>query len=291
MKITKLPSWAGEHFAYFLDLVRIYLGIGLVIKGISFLTGGAAALSAYQGPLASFAAMVPYVHIVGGVLLAFGLLTRVAALAQIPFLLGALFMLHLPQVNTLRGREGVEFSALVLFLLALIFVRGGGPLSIDQRFRRARPTGFQLWVDERSDVFADAVRIYLGIALFIKGMYIVGHREEIFAMVNGPGNLPFWLTAASHYVIPAHFVGGALLALGILTRGAALAQIPLLLGAVFYLFLPGFTGLEMRQSLEFTTLVLFLLSLVAVFGAGKVAIEHPSKVVAYRPNPQAGATV
>lgn len=284
MKIKHLPSWAGEHFAYFLDFVRIYLGIGLVVKGISFLAGGASFLSAYQGPFASLAAAVPYVHIAGGFLLALGLLTRLAALVQIPFLLGALFMLHLPQANTLRGREGVEFSALVLFLLALIAIRGGGPLSIDQRFRRRAARGFQRWVEDRSDVFADAVRIYLGIGLLLKGIYIVNHREAIFAMLNGPGNMPFGLAAAAHYVIPAHLVGGALLALGLLTRGAALAQIPPLIGALFYLFLPGFTGIEMRQSLEFTGLVLFLLSLVAVFGAGRLAIEHPKLV--YRPNLQ-----
>jgi uncharacterized membrane protein YphA (DoxX/SURF4 family) len=108
-------------------------------------------------------------------------------------------------------------------------------------------------------------------------MYIMDHRDEMMAMLNGGQNMSLMMVAAAHYVIPAHFVGGALLICGMLSRWAAVAQIPPLVGAIFYAFLPRFASMEMRQSLEFTTLVLFLLALVTVFGAGRFSMEYAGR--------------
>jgi putative oxidoreductase len=282
MKFKEMPSWAHHHFAYFLDIVRIYLGIGLVVKGISFLTHGGPLLGALNGSWAPLATSVPFIQIVGGLFLAAGIFTRVAAFVLMPVLCGALFLVHWPNLDTLNGREGVEFSGLVLFLLALIFVHGAGPLALGRRMRRREPSSRQLWLDAHTDIFADLIRIYLGAGLFIKGLYIMHHHDQLLAIMNGPGNMPFWLMAAAHYVIPAHFVGGVLLALGLLTRPAAIAQIPPLVAAIFYAFLPGFASLEMRQSFEFTTLVLFLLTMIAVFGEGRLAFQHEREEVGLR---------
>jgi len=83
----------------------------------------------------------------------------------------------------------------------------------------------------------------------------------------------------AHYVIPAHLVGGALLAVGLLTRFAAILQLPILLGAVFYVYAPQvvafrMSSVEPRQSLELAAMVLFLLALVAVFGAGRLSLDN-----------------
>jgi uncharacterized membrane protein YphA (DoxX/SURF4 family) len=69
-------------------------------------------------------------------------------------------------------------------------------------------------------------------------------------------------------------VGGILLALGLLTRWAALAQLPMLFAAAFYVYMPKMLAIEGRQNFEFTSLVLFLVLLTAVFGAGKWSLEH-----------------
>jgi len=63
----------------------------------------------------------------------------------------------------------------------------------------------------------------------------------------------------------------------LLTRIAALAQLPPLLGAIFYAFLPTFSMLEMRQSLEFTALVTFLFALIGVFGPGRLSVENSGR--------------
>src|SRR5688500_9803280 len=102
MKVTELDSWARSHFDYFLDAVRIYLGIGLLFKGISFLTYPGALSAMNVTSLGGLASIVPYVHMVGGSLLAIGLLPRLAALANIPILFVAAFSVHMAQLNTLR---------------------------------------------------------------------------------------------------------------------------------------------------------------------------------------------
>lgn len=277
MKITEMDSWAQNHFDYFLDAVRIYLGVGLLIKGVSLLSQPQM-LDGLQGTvLAPLISVVPYMHIVGGALLAIGIFPRLAALVNIPVLFAATFLIHGRNMGTLAGREGFEFSALVLFLLCLIAVRGAGRLSLAARWRRAPAErvhhSLQRWADEHPDVFADLIRIYLGVGLFVKGFYIYNHSDEIIAMLGG-ANFSIGMMSVAHYVIPAHFAGGVLLVFGLLTRWAAAAQIPPLVGALFYVFLPRFSVLEMRQSLEFTALVLFLLVLVTIFGPGRLSIER-----------------
>ncbi len=140
----RLDAWSDHHRGLFFDLIRIYLGIGLVVKAIWFMRHPEVLtdlLASTGGGWAIPAAVSHYVvmaHLIGGILMAIGLLTRIAALVQIPALVGAVFYVHLPQSMNVLPRQSFEFSALVLFLLILITIRGGGPLSLDAKvFGRA----------------------------------------------------------------------------------------------------------------------------------------------------------
>ena len=278
MNFKQCQAWIQSHQEGSIDLIRIYLGIGLFVKGVFFLIyPGQLALPAESDAFAAIAQAVPYVHIVGGLLLALGLWTRLAALSQIPILLGAVFLVHLPEMAGVAGREGVEFSALVLFLLVMIAVKGAGRLSLSRHWERAPALAappFQKWVDAHSDVFLDLIRAYLGVGLIIKGAYFLEHREQLEQLIDQAGRLQLPLVIASHYVIPAHFAGGFLLAIGLVTRVAALAQLPLLLGALFFVHLPRFATLELRQSLEFSALILFLLVLITARGSGRCSVDY-----------------
>ena len=76
-----------------------------------------------------------------------------------------------------------------------------------------------------------------------------------------------------HYVIIAHLVGGLFLAIGLFTRFAALLQIPVLFGAVF--FVHRAEGLfTTSQNLEFSILVLFLLILIFFYGPGVLSLDR-----------------
>lgn len=278
MTWNHFSTWVETQRRHLLDLVRIYLGMGLLIKGIFYLFNPElAAPSVSPEWMRAAAGIVPYLHICGGALLAVGLLTRFAAILQMPIVFAALSFVHLPQMTLgMEARERVEFSALVLFLLAVIAVAGPGPLSLAERrghrFDLA-PIKFREWSHSHADIFLDAVRIYLGLGLFIKGFYILSHQEQFGRLLENNG-MPIGFLALAHYVIPAHFAGGAMLLLGFATRLGAISQLPLLIGALFYLYLPNFRAIEMRQNLEFTGLVLFLLALTALAGAGRFSLDH-----------------
>jgi len=130
------------------------------------------------------------------------------------------------------------------------------------------------WLESRMDIVIDLVRIYVGVGLFVKGLYFLMHQEELKRLLEGADNLAFAQGAVAHYVIPVHLVGGLLLTIGLLTRLAALAQIPILIGAVFYVWLPHALVIEQRQNLEFSALVLFLLALIVVYGAGRFSVDY-----------------
>jgi len=128
-------DWINTHQEVVLDVIRMYLGVGLFVRGILFITqteGVAALVDLSEFSLAS-AALVHYVtfaHLLGGLMLAAGLLTRIAALIQIPILVGAVFLVHLHD-GLLSADQSLEFSALVLFLLVVVFLFGSGRWSAD----------------------------------------------------------------------------------------------------------------------------------------------------------------
>jgi putative oxidoreductase len=275
MTYDHASTWLRSHRPFIADLIRIYLGIGLLIKGIFFLSHPDS-LSVAAGSLpASAVNIVPYIHIIGGLFLALGLATRVAAVIQIPLVADALFAVHLPRMTGMQMREAFEFSSLTLFLLVLIAIWGGGPLSVDHRLTARREALRRpSWLSDHSDLFMDLIRAYLGIGLFVKGLYILQHEAEFQGLVQNTGSMSIALMAAAHYIIPVHFVGGAMLLFGLATRLAALAQIPLLVGAIFYVYLPRFSTLELRQNLEFTGLVLFLLCILSAYGSGRYSLDY-----------------
>ena len=63
-------------------------------------------------------------------MLALGLLARLAALVQIPVLLGAVFLIHIEE-GLLAPGQSLELAALVLFLLVVFFLFGSGAYSMD----------------------------------------------------------------------------------------------------------------------------------------------------------------
>lgn len=131
------------------------------------------------------------------------------------------------------------------------------------------------WADSRRELWLDCIRVYLGLGLFARGLLLVTNASPGYLEGILSGHHLDWALVAGvlHYVILAHFVGGAFLALGLFTRAAALVQVPVLFGAVFLVHRQD--GLfAMGQSLEFSALVLFLLCVLTVSGAGKFSLDH-----------------
>lgn len=129
------------HRDLVLDALRVYLGTGLFFRGLALLVteGGLQQLVGTTEPglgLAGLSVYVTAAHLVGGALLAVGLYTRLAALIQLPILVGAVVLVHWHD-GLLSADQSLEFSALVLFLLVLVCAFGSGRWSLDARWGRA----------------------------------------------------------------------------------------------------------------------------------------------------------
>src|SRR5262245_25217752 len=100
------------------DLIRIYLGVGLAVRGILFLMDPSfigQMLSSRDAPdLAP--RLIALGHMAGGALLGVGLFTRWAAAVQVFPVLGAVVLLHAREDLASRN-QSFEFSALVLVML------------------------------------------------------------------------------------------------------------------------------------------------------------------------------
>jgi uncharacterized membrane protein YphA (DoxX/SURF4 family) len=130
-----LSQWLNDNRDMCIEALRIYLGLGLVLKGVLFITNkqlAAEYVSQLYFPFFNFLLihLIVIVHIAGGIFLAIGFLTRIAALVQVPILLGAIFFIHWHQ-DLFDANENLEFVLLVLFLLLVFVGYGGGRLSVD----------------------------------------------------------------------------------------------------------------------------------------------------------------
>ena len=135
-----------------------------------------------------------------------------------------------------------------------------------------RPKEFVAWLDEHRDWCFDLLRAYLGIGLLVKGVLFASDPNLLPSLMEG-GRLQGVPVILTHYVVLAHLGGGLMMAIGLLTRLAALVQMPILIGAVFFVHLQG--GLfAQSQNLEFSLLVLLLLVVIAAHGSGRWSADH-----------------
>jgi putative oxidoreductase len=122
------------------DLIRIYLGVGLGVRGILFLMDPTwIGHMLNKGDNSLWPHVIAIGHLVGGALLAVGLFTRLAAAVQVFPVLGAVVMLHLRD-DLASGNQSLEFSALVLVMLVFFAFFGAGEWSLDHQRQTHRTT-------------------------------------------------------------------------------------------------------------------------------------------------------
>jgi len=134
--LHRLEFWGERHHPRWMDIVRIALGMFLVYKAVDFLNNMSdlVGLMSKNTSFGSFAYIlaghyVVFAHLLGGILLIFGVLTRFACLIQIPVLIGAIFFVSTNQ-EMLRPYSELFLSIIVLLLLVYFLIAGNGPLSV-----------------------------------------------------------------------------------------------------------------------------------------------------------------
>jgi putative oxidoreductase len=125
--------------------LRLVLGVVFLAHGSQKMLGwfggfgfhATMALFTHMGMPAPLALLIICTEFFGGLGLVLGLLTRIASLGVAGLMIGAIFMVHLPNgffMNWMGNQkgEGVEYHLLVLAMAAALLLRGGGAFSLDR---------------------------------------------------------------------------------------------------------------------------------------------------------------
>jgi putative oxidoreductase len=129
------------------------------------------------------------------------------------------------------------------------------------------------WGDAHHPKVLDIIRILLGLFLVVKGISFLNNsaylRDVIIEneAINQPQEL---ITAIIYYVTYVHLVGGSLICLGLFTRLSCIFQIPVLLGAVFFVHI---MHSWVNSELWLSILVLGLVVLFTVMGSGPISLD------------------
>jgi putative oxidoreductase len=134
----KIEVWGDNHHPKILDVIRIALGVFLLLKGIAFMENSNYLKDLIENQtivnispdlLMAIVYYVTFVHLVGGILISLGILTRLSCILQIPVVLAAVLLSNIfqDQINAMAWP-----SVTALALLCLFTIIGSGPLSLDK---------------------------------------------------------------------------------------------------------------------------------------------------------------
>jgi len=128
-----------------LTLTRLVLGVVFFAHGAQKMLGwfggfgfhATMGFFTHMGMPAALAFLIISTEFFGGLGLIVGLLTRIAALGITGLMLGAIFMVHLPNgffMNWMGNQkgEGFEYHLLAIGLAVALLVRGAGAFSLDR---------------------------------------------------------------------------------------------------------------------------------------------------------------
>lgn len=131
------------------------------------------------------------------------------------------------------------------------------------------------WGDTHHAKWLDIARIALGLLILSKGLEFISDTEAQIAWITRNNTFGFsgmLVLALIHVIAFAHLAGGILIILGLVTRFAVVVQIPILIGAVFFVNLTrGFSLLNSELWISVT--VLLLLIVFWVVGSGPYSVD------------------
>ena len=129
---------------------------------------------------------------------------------------------------------------------------------------------------KNADGVLAVLRTFLGVILLWKAYEFVMDRGMLMEIVADAGDWCFAPVIWVHYIICAHFFGGVCLLFGAVTRFACIIQLPILLGAVFYVHLPALMQLgEIPNIVEMNMAIvtLVLLCFYSIRGSGTHSLD------------------
>ena len=128
------------------------------------------------------------------------------------------------------------------------------------------------WQDTYPVLFL-MLRVLLGMTLVIRGIYFLISIEPLYFLIKESSLSGLNMSMAlALFVCWVHTLGGTFIILGLLTRISVWAQIPIILGAIFFINVnSGYPDFILA------VVVLILLIVFAFAGAGKFSMDHYAK--------------
>lgn len=134
--VKGLNKWANAHSTFWFDAFRIALGIFLIYKGGYFISNNRdfedliSPASNFMGGMLTFH-YIAAAHIMGGIMIVFGLLTRWALIAQLPILAGAVLINFIGEMNI----NNLILALITLGVSIFYTIYGSGKHSADYYFK------------------------------------------------------------------------------------------------------------------------------------------------------------
>lgn len=138
------------------------------------------------------------------------------------------------------------------------------------------PGQISAWDDKYPFLFL-ILRVVLGVILTLRGIFFITSIEPLFHLIKNSSlnELNMNMTLAL-FICWAHLLGGTFIILGFLTRIAAWAQVPILIGATILINLNSSLSNHYSE-LPLSIFVLFLSIWFAVAGAGRISMDSYAK--------------
>ena len=135
--VKNLNKWANAHTSYSLDMLRIALGVFLIAKGCAFIINKQYLHEIILNSMQNFGSemlLIHYIasaHMMGGIMIIFGLLTRWAIWVQLPILIGAIAVNFMGTFNT----QNFILASIALIVCVFFLFFGSGKHSADYYFK------------------------------------------------------------------------------------------------------------------------------------------------------------
>jgi uncharacterized membrane protein YphA (DoxX/SURF4 family) len=128
------------------------------------------------------------------------------------------------------------------------------------------------WSNKHHPKWLVVLRVVLGLCLFFKGFGFIQNSVELTSFFSATSY--FGKATWINTVIPwIHLLGGSMIIVGLFTRMWTLVQIPVLLGAIF--FVNAKTGAFAGESdLMFPIIILVLLVFFFIEGGGPISLDN-----------------
>jgi uncharacterized membrane protein YphA (DoxX/SURF4 family) len=138
--MNRIVQWNNIQDYNWSDFFRVFLGSFLFYIGMNYETNHDDINSLFYGSgLSSYLSLVqyiPFVNIIGGIMIAFGFKTRWAVAFQLPILAGAIVLYLIT-----GGYDPVYYAKLTVSILTFsmlmgYMIKGSGPYSVDEFIKR-----------------------------------------------------------------------------------------------------------------------------------------------------------